>query len=136
MALETAGLESWDRCSGFRRSPVEEDGRYFHRLQSLITYSDLRPDSSASSGYFKLCGPSVADTADFQGSIVKETYHKNNCIAVETSGGCDWPLVPVLTGLTADLIEGTVLLRWDQAQAVSTSSSTERGPRGISGSWP
>ena len=82
-------------------------------LDSVVTCYDIAPDSMGLGGYFLLCGSSPADTVGFRATIRQETFHKEFYEIFEHDGGgggsFDGP-----ANLRADLLDGTVLLRWDR----------------------
>lgn len=81
-------------------------------LDSVVTFSRIQPDSFASGGAFVICCSAPTDTAGFRATIKTEVYHKNYYAVWHDGGGGGWAETP--TDLAADLLDGTVLLRWNQ----------------------
>lgn len=79
---------------------------------SVVTFSRLAPDSIAMNGGFVICLSCIGDTAGFSGTIRQETFYKELCdIAFhDGGGGGGWPRP---ANLEVDLVDGTVVLRWD-----------------------
>lgn len=85
-------------------------------LDSVVTFSSIEPNAFAANGSFYLCGSSVSDTAGFEASIRQETIGKNqlyDLAVIDRGGGGLWGIP---RNLRADLLDGTVLLRWDPVE--------------------
>lgn len=79
---------------------------------SVVTFSRIEADSIAIDGEFLICMSSTSDTADFEATIRQETFHKQlwDIALYDGGGGGAWSNPD---NLEADLMDGTVVLRWD-----------------------
>jgi hypothetical protein len=107
-------------------------------LDSLVTFSEVRPDSIAADGSFLLCGSSIADAAGFKATILCEVEHGEYKTLprdmAEYDGGGGGALDPP-EELRADLIDGGVALSWRPVEGAMgyriEYSHSHPGPREI-----
>lgn len=100
-------------------------------LDSVVTFSEVEPDSFATSTPFILCGDSVADTAGLEACIHTQVFHKEYLFELAEIPDNPCP-PPAPENLRFDLMDGTVVLRWDPISNVNAylieCTQSENGP--------